>query len=196
MTSERMKTIVDFEGLPKHFPTHRHTAEFWEKLGRAIATYSFLEEILKKAIFALEFTKTYESEKERNLAYEEWKKKLSKNLTAQLFNLSDQFQKATANHQEYCNDTEEISKLVELIKNSSEIRNVLCHGSWSLPDDDDKSIPFFINKKLELFETGIDIPFLIQAQEHNMNLICEVMNWITIKGWKFPGWNNPGESII
>ena len=42
--------IVDMDTLPADFPTHRHKSEFWEKLGRAVATYGFLEEVLGKAI--------------------------------------------------------------------------------------------------------------------------------------------------
>jgi hypothetical protein len=48
--------VVDLNKLPSMFPTHRHCSVFWEKLGRAIATFGFLEEVLGKAIFA--FTAT------------------------------------------------------------------------------------------------------------------------------------------
>jgi hypothetical protein len=44
--------IVDIENLPASFPTHRHSAAFWENLGRTVATFGFLEEVLGKAIFA------------------------------------------------------------------------------------------------------------------------------------------------
>lgn len=63
---EIKKFIVDRDNLPKQFPTHRHTSDFWEKLGRTVATFSFLEEILKKAIFSLDATQAYSSEEELN----------------------------------------------------------------------------------------------------------------------------------
>ncbi|MEP1535541.1 MAG: recombinase family protein [Paracoccaceae bacterium] len=39
------RTIIDRESLPEMFPTHRHDPEFWEHLGRAIASIGFLEEV-------------------------------------------------------------------------------------------------------------------------------------------------------
>lgn len=50
---------VDSANLPDQFPTHLHAPAFWEELGRAVATYGFLEEVLGKAIFALSGTATY-----------------------------------------------------------------------------------------------------------------------------------------
>ena len=38
--------FVDHKNLPMGFPTHMHSAEFWEALGRTIATFGFLEETL------------------------------------------------------------------------------------------------------------------------------------------------------
>ena len=56
--AEPKRYIVDVAKLPENFPTHRHSAEFWECLGRAVATFGFLEEVLGKAIFS--FTATRE----------------------------------------------------------------------------------------------------------------------------------------
>ena len=36
------------------------------------------------------------------------------------------------------------------------IRNVICHGSWGMPDDAGRSLPLFVNKRIEKFETPID----------------------------------------
>ena len=44
---------VNQDGLPNKFPTDGHEAAFWESLGRTVATFGFLEEVLGKAIFAL-----------------------------------------------------------------------------------------------------------------------------------------------
>ena len=52
--------FIDSDGLPEKFPTHRHEPKFWESLGRAIATFGFLEEVLGKAIFSFTATRPYE----------------------------------------------------------------------------------------------------------------------------------------
>ena len=43
--------VVDFIRVPRHCPLQGHAPEFWEALGRTVATYGFLEEALGKAIF-------------------------------------------------------------------------------------------------------------------------------------------------
>lgn len=60
MTQEKaVRYFVDLDNLLDKFPTHRHEAAFWESLGRAVATFGFLEEILGKAIFAFTATRVY-----------------------------------------------------------------------------------------------------------------------------------------
>jgi hypothetical protein len=51
------------------FLTHRHSPQFWEQLGRTIATCGFLEEVLGKAIFAFTATRNY-SPDEIDAAYQ------------------------------------------------------------------------------------------------------------------------------
>lgn len=53
------RSIIDRDNLPGMFPTHRHEPEFWEHLGRAIASFGFLEEVLGKAIFAFTATRRH-----------------------------------------------------------------------------------------------------------------------------------------
>jgi hypothetical protein len=53
---ENKRFVVDIKNLPPLFPTHRHSSMFWESLGRTVATFGFLEEVLGKAIFAFSAT--------------------------------------------------------------------------------------------------------------------------------------------
>jgi hypothetical protein len=80
--------IVDRSGCPPGFPTHFHSPQFWEELGRAIATFGFLEEVLAKAIFAFTGTKPYSEEEIKN-AYEKWTTVLEKAMYGQLSGLID-----------------------------------------------------------------------------------------------------------
>ena len=185
--------IVDFEQLPESFPTHRHEPAFWESLGRLVATFGFLEETLGKAIFSFTATKPYETEEEVKKAYDSWLPKLEKALTDQLRNLTEVYTKAVKEHPD--SKIENINDLVEKLKDALKIRNVICHGSWRLPDSEDKSIPFFINSNNERFETPIDIQFLNQIQRHVSELICVVINTVTTMGWQFPRSNGPGKQI-
>ncbi len=77
--SEPKRFAVDVEKLPTNFPTHRHTPEFWEALGRTVATFGFLEEALGKAIFSFTGTRQI-SPDELDGAYEKWLPTLEKAL--------------------------------------------------------------------------------------------------------------------
>lgn len=186
------QSYVDIDSLPEQFPTHRHAADFWEQLGRTVATFSFLEEILGKAIFAFTATREYKEE-EIEEAYSEWLPKLKRALSDTLSSLAETYGKAVRDHSGPT--IENVDDLVENIKKASQIRNVLCHGSWRTPDKDGKSLCLFINKKGEKFETSIDVEFLAQTQCHVAELACGVINSVTLMGWQFPGSSGPGTPV-
>lgn len=186
------RSIIDRDSLPAMFPTHRHEPEFWEHLGRAIASYGFLEEILGKAIFAFTATRQYTASK-IDAAYEAWLPKLERALTDQLVNLAEAYGKATRENP--ATTTENVADLVEDIKNAAVIRNVLCHGSWRTPDENGASIPLFVNRKREIFDSAINVAYLQQVQASVADLACSVVDTVTHMGWQFPGGAGPGKRI-
>jgi hypothetical protein len=198
------RVVIDRNNLPTYFPTHKHSMNFWEHLGRTVATYSFLEEILKRAIFTVQGTRQYSSKEEAETAYNKWIAEIDKKLTDTLYKLAEAYEVATSSHQDFSDQTEIVKKLVSDIKKASETRNVLCHGSWGVPDDDGKSLPFFVRKErgkksshsVEFFETPVDLQFLEQVRNHVVHLICDVMDSITSKGWQFPGGTGPGKPVF
>ncbi|MDV7341699.1 hypothetical protein RYZ26_19010 [Terasakiella sp. A23] len=190
--AENKVYFLDPDDLPTLFPTHAHSPEFWEHLGRTIATFGFLEEVLGKAIFSFTATRPY-SDEEVLEAYEEWLPKLERALTDQLWNLVESYGKAVKEHPESI--IEDVEALVGMLKEATVYRNVLCHGSWRKPDEEGKSIPLFVNKKKEVFQTAIDVEFLKQVQSHVAELACEVINSVTQMGWQFPGANGLGKQM-
>jgi hypothetical protein len=186
------RAVINQEQLPMLFPTHRHTAAFWEQLGRTIATFSFLEEVLGKAIFAFTATHAY-GDNEVDEAYKRWLPRLEKALTDTLLPLAESYGKAV---QEHPNATiVNVSELVDDIKSATAIRNVLCHGSWRSPSDDGASVPLFVNKKKEIFELAIDTEYLEKVRRHVVELACAVINSVTHMGLQFPGGTGPGRPI-
>lgn len=190
--SEPKRFAVDLRRLPPNFPTHRHAPEFWEALGRTVATFGFLEETLGKAIFS--FTGTREiSPDEVDTAYEKWLPTLEKALIDPLGGLIDSYAKAVR-----ANRSATITNLDDLVgdlRKASEIRNVLCHGSWRLPDAQGRSLPLFVNKKKGVFQTPIDVAYLRQVQRHVAELVCAVVSSVSHMGWQFPGSHGPGMPI-
>jgi uncharacterized protein YutE (UPF0331/DUF86 family) len=175
------------------FPTHRHVAEFWEHLGRVVATFGFLEEMLGKGIFAFSATKQY-PESEIEAAFERWLPTLQSALIDPLGSLIESFGRAVRDNQDAT--IENLDDLLDDLRKASRVRNVLCHGSWGVPDAAGRSVPLFVNRHKEVFETPIDVPFLQQTQRHAAELACAVINTVTHMGWQFPGSSGPGDPIM
>lgn len=186
------RSYIDRSSLPESFPTQCHAPLFWEELGRTIATFWFLEEVLGKAIFAFTGTRKYDAH-EIETAYEAWLPKLEKALTDPLCNRADSYGRAVRENQD--STIENIEELVESIKKAATIRNILCHASWRVPDAEGRSLPLFVSRNKEIVETGIDIPFLHQVQNHVRDLACDVIDTIMQMGWEFPGGGGFGNAI-
>jgi hypothetical protein len=186
------KYYVDSSALPQNYPTHLHQNIFWEELGRTIATFGFLEGVLTRAIFSLTSTIKY-GESDWEEAFDTWMPKIEKSLSDQLGGLIDSYGVAVKANP----DTEksELKEFLETLREVARLRNVLCHGSWNKPDDAGASVPFFVNKKHEKFETPIDIEYLKQTRSHVLELSSSVMNSVTQLGWQFPGTGGPGQVI-
>jgi hypothetical protein len=192
MGSDRKRYFVAQDDLPKDFPTHVHEPVFWEVLGRTVATFGFLEQVLSKAIFSFTATTEYKDDV-IELQYEKWLSKLERSLSDPLGGLIDTYGKSVHDNQ---NSTiENIDELIFDLREASKIRNVICHGSWGIPDENGASTPFFVNKQEEIFATPIDVAFFDQIREHVVCLVCAIINTVTQMGWQFPGSSGPGEVI-
>ncbi len=190
--TEAKRYVIDQAGLPAGYPTHAHDPSFWESLGRAVATFGFLEEVLLRAIFALTVTTPYE-ESELEVAYAAWLPKIARSLSDPLSNLIDTYGKAVREHPNA--SIEGLEDLLVDLRAASKTRNALCHGSWHVPDSTGRSVPFYVNKQSEKFETAVDCAFLDQLQRAVAGLSCAVINTVTHMGWQFPGSGGPGRVV-
>ncbi|MFP3852462.1 hypothetical protein [Pseudomonas sp. W5-01] len=184
---------IDREQLPSDYPTHRHSSEFWENLGRAVATYGFLEEVLGRAIFALSATREYGHD-ELEQAYSKWPGQLERALFDPLGNFIREYDEVLKNHHKLPVNNPE--QLIGDLGRAAKLRSVLCHGSWQVPDGEGKSLPMFVDKKLNIFATPIDIAYLQQVRDHVAGLACEVIESVSSMGLQFPGSAGPGGVIL
>jgi hypothetical protein len=184
--------VIDRAALPSKYPTHAHDAQFWEALGRAVATFGFLEDVLAKAIFALTATTRYE-EHELARAYGAWLPTLEKALVDPLGGLIGAYESAVRNHTDA--EVQNLDELLQDLRKASSLRNVICHGFWGTPDEAGATVPSFINRKKEVFATPIDTHFLARTQRATTELACVVIDTVTHMGWQFPGSAGPGEAV-
>lgn len=184
--------IIDRDKLHVDFPTQCHESGFWEELGRTVAAFGCIEEMLGKAIFALTGAKEFDPEGDPE-AFNEWIKTLEKALTDQLGGLIISYEKALAENQR-TKGNDYSTQLAEL-RQAKDIRNALCHGSWDKPDKQGRSVPKFVNRKLMIFETPVDVKFLRKTRSALRHLICDVLDSVTSVGYQFPGSGSPGEQL-
>lgn len=151
-----------------------------------------LEEVLGTAIFSFTATKRYEPT-EVDAAFEKKLTTLEKALTNPLGNLTDQYEKAMRDLTEAV--VEDLEVLLNHLREAARLRDVLCHGLWSVPDMDGASLPLFVVQKLNVFDTRIDCAFLEQVQRHVAEVSCAVINSLTRMGRQFPGSDSPGVPI-
>jgi hypothetical protein len=180
--------------LPQKYPTQLHEPEFWEWLGRAVATFGFLELTLGRAIFALTATRIYENEEELRKANEKWLPILEKALTDELGGLIRKFDESVRAHSTPCK-VDFYGKLIEDLDRAKEIRNILCHASWQSPDSKGKSLPFFVRRDRQIVETKMDVAYLQQVQQGTANLSGYIVNVVLSMGLQFPGSKGPGNSF-
>jgi len=193
MTTDHPRShLVDAAKLPKAYPTHQHSPDFWQSLGRAVATFGFLEEILVRAIIALTATRTY-SEDQIEAEYAKWTKKLERTISDPLGALIDTYGKAVQEHPDQ--KVEGIPDLLDRLRDACDTRNMLCHGSWGPPDRNGASLPFFVHKRRGKFTTRVDRLYLDQVQAHTTGLACEVIDTVTDMGLRFPGSRGPGRDV-
>lgn len=189
---ETRSYIVDISKVPQGFPTHLHSAPFWEELGRVVATFGFLEQTLGKAIFAITATVEY-SEEAVSEALEKWSKEIQGALSDPLGAKIAAYERAWSQHTGIVMG--DLDELVSHLREAAKVRNALCHGSWGFPDLQGRSVPFFVDRKLRKFETPVDVAFLEQTQQHVVELCVNVMNSVTTMGYQFPGSGGPGEPV-
>ncbi len=185
--------VIDQDQLPPGFPTHVHSAEFWENLGRVVATFGFLEEILGKAIFSFTATREY-PEEELQAAYDAWLPTLERALSDTLGSLITTYEGAVRAKQDAT--IPNLDELVADLRLATRLRNVVCHGSWRLPDEQGRSLPFFVDRQRRIFEDHIDTQYLSDLQASVTKLACDVINTVTHMGYQFPGSQGPGVPIL
>ncbi|MFA9476814.1 hypothetical protein ACERK3_00775 [Phycisphaerales bacterium AB-hyl4] len=188
-----MTHIVNIDALPHLYPTHIQEPKFWESLGRAVATFGLLEEVLGKAIFALTATRRCKDKAEDQRAYAKWLPQLEHALTDTLAPLINSYDKAARNHPDVKLDI--LNDLVRDLRKASEMRNILCHGSWGKPDANGASLPRFVNRKKMIVDSPMDCSFLDQVQRHTAELACAVISTVTLTGLQFPGSDGPGRAV-
>lgn len=184
--------VIDRDKIHADFPTQFQTPTFWEELGRTVATFGFIEGELAKAIFALTGAQEFDPRADSEV-FNSWIKTLKRALTDQLGGLISSYEKALKENPR--TRKHDFSRLIADLKKAKEIRNALCHGSWGKPNDQGCTVPMFVGRDLNIFATPVDVAFFKQTRVALRDIICDIIDSVTKVGYKFPGFDSPGEQL-
>lgn len=125
--------------------------DFAAQLGHAISGFGFLEEALKRAIFAL--TRSGLGKRPDDRALANWLHRMEDIADDTLGTLIDQFIKQIGNA-----GLKERDRLAADLRRIRRDRNMLCHASWKPTETPGRWHPSFLNTKGELFpgDVGTD----------------------------------------
>ena len=111
---------------PDNWPTHEAEPAFWEELGRAVATFGFLEDIIPRFLLAFEGSKDGRNYTEEEV--ERWVRSLERSLSDPLGSLIRKIEQAFKGDGRI--PTETCIEIVGRLKEINRRRNALCHGAW------------------------------------------------------------------
>lgn len=178
--------------VPKNWPTHKGEPKFWEELGRTVATFTTLEDILPRFYLAITGSRNNKEFSEEDVKI--WVAKLDKSLSDTLGGLIEKVREAFG-------DDERIEKeikfeIITRLEGLKVWRNVLCHGAWvGFENDGSAQLRFFRklgDKETEQLCNSLSLRDVNGIRSEIVEVIirmCEVANAI---GVQLPGSNLPG----
>ena len=191
-----MPLIVDRARLPEDWPTNRGSSAFWEQLGRTVATFSHLEDMMARAWFGLTATREFEDMEQAETAFPEWEKAVKETLTDSLYSLRKKLNKAFEDDDRVSNEVADayLARLDEL----RVWRNALCHGAWQgFQEDGSVGLRHFTrrDKEPESLENCLSVETLFSIRAATVDATADLVDILSAAGVRFPGTALPGAPV-
>ena len=188
-----MPLVVDRERLPEDWPTNRGTPAFWEELGRTVAAFTHLEDMLARAYFGLTSSRQYADIEEATAAFSQWEKALKELLTDSLYSLTSKLRQAFRDDARVPDDFADntIARLDAL----RVWRNALCHGAWQgFASNGSTSLRHFRSgddgpKQLE---DRLTLATISSIRAETVSLTLDLVDILSSARVRYPGTTLPG----
>lgn len=162
-------------------------AEFAGALGRAVAGFGFLEEALKRAIYALSLDRIADDPTEAQL--QAWIERIEDIADDSLGTLIDSFIASCTR----CGTLPQRSNLAEELGVLRQRRNLLCHASWKPGSRNGAWRPAFVSTQGEVFMGELTLRDLRETRArtlHAARAVIAAMRRTGHEGW----WVGSGEA--
>ena len=191
-----MRLIVDRARLPEGWPTNRGLPAFWEELGRTVAAFTHLEDMLARAYFGLSASRQFANMEEARAAYPQWEKDLRASLTDNLGPLTSRLRKAFRDHDRVPDDVAGgfLARLDEL----RVWRNALCHGAWHGFEADGSTSLRHFRKGAdgpEFLDSRLTVEDISSIRAETVALTVDAVDIVSAAGVRFPGTALPGVDL-
>ena len=191
-----MPLVVDRARLPDDWPTNRGSPAFWEELGRTVAAFTHLEDMLARAYFGLTASRQYADMEEATAAFPQWEKALKELLTDSSYSLTSKLRKAFRDDarvpDEFAGD------IIAHLDALRVWRNALCHGAWQeFAGDGSTSLRHFRkgDDGPEFLDSRLTIETISSIRAEAVALTVDVVDILSAAGVHFPGTKLPGADL-
>lgn len=170
--------------VPDGWPTHELPSDLCEEIGRTIATFGFLEYVIKRAI--LELSKPTKSINDSD--YKEWERSLELTATTAMAKLTGKLGEVLEPDSRL--SQVRVTRIVEVIKEKADLHNALCHGTWIQydPASGDATLQYFPRNDPRHSQFVLSRAILARVRYETVEVAREVMGAVK---WKVPGFPRP-----
>ena len=128
-TKNRVMDVVGELGTKVEVtPVHDPTVQLWEQIGRAVATFGMLEDLLPRALYIITGYQRVDETEDTNQQVEEWCARLIKSMSDTLGGLALSLKAAWKERDGVLQP--ENAKLVQEIQVLTKLRNRVCHATY------------------------------------------------------------------
>ena len=185
---------IDKAKLPKDWPTHNGSTEFWKELGRTVATFGFLENFMRRALFATVWSRrcNFSSVEEAKAKVRETEEKSRRSLTASFHRLIEELAQELQGDPRF--PQEESAEIVRQLKDIKLYRNVICHAAWVNFDSNCSAHPVYCQRAGNEVE-AFDGPMSVKEMADIRDVAADIASWLALVErtvrYQFPSMPDP-----